>query len=75
MPEGSIVSGWTRATSVSGGPPTVLAFQRDIIMGCPIKEDGAYQVFVAVNENVSTNSCVSFSVRTFPTPTIVAWEY
>lgn len=44
-------------------------------MGCLSEEEDVYQVFVAVDENASTSKCVSFSVRTFTVPGIVAWEY
>lgn len=75
MPDGSIVTGWMRVISTSGGAPSVLSFEDNIIMGCLSEEEDVYQVFVAVDENVSMSKCVSFSVRTFTVPGIVAWEY
>lgn len=77
MPEGSALTGWTRVISDAGGAPTVLGFQQRQIVGCPVgdEDDHVFQVFVAIDENVSIDGCLPFSTRTYTADRAVAWEY
>lgn len=77
MPEGSLVSGWIREISDAGGAPTVLAFQGRPIMGCPVGDfdEHVFQIFVAIDDGVSTDGCLAFSTRTYSVESAVAWEY
>jgi hypothetical protein len=74
MPDGSIITGWAREISDSGGAPTVLGYQGRLDLACPVAED-VYQIFVGLDGIELDDSCIMFSLRTYTAQGIVAWEY
>lgn len=77
MPDGALVTGWSRERSNSGGAPIVLGFRQQRIVGCRVgdEDDQVFQVFVVIDDSMPTEGCYPFQIRTYPVDTGVAWEY
>ncbi|CAG8980666.1 hypothetical protein HYALB_00012994 [Hymenoscyphus albidus] len=73
-PDGSLVDGFLRYQSQTGGAPIPLSFQDRAFKACPVaNEEGVFQIYSQAVGNPE-DECVYVQLRTYP-GSLHAWQY